>query len=145
MRFPITIGLRRSRILDTGLLLVLVTTIAVLLAWPAGAALQMAAIFMAMLVAGLAYRRLTPRLAGIRLERVGGMRVCLAGQTEFRRVLALPGATVHPWLTVVRLQDEDGRRHMLLVAPDAMSHDDFRRLRVFLRWQAKFSAAPTDA
>jgi toxin CptA len=47
----------------------------------------------------------------------------------------LGSSYVSPWLTVLNLR-LDGRRlamHVVLL-PDALDHDDFRRLRVWLRW-----------
>ena len=64
------------------------------------------------------------------------MEMRLAEGATFIAVTLLPGTTVHPWLTALRLRDDDGRVHRLVVLPDAMDRQDFRRLRVFLRWQA---------
>jgi len=45
------------------------------------------------------------------------------------------GSFVAPWLVVVRWRPEGGwRDRSLLVAPDMLGADDFRRLRVLLRW-----------
>jgi toxin CptA len=46
-----------------------------------------------------------------------------------------PGSFVAPWLTVVRWRPEGARfARTVLVAPDAVDADAFRRLRVLLRW-----------
>ena len=55
-----------------------------------------------------------------------------------RRVagLLLPGSFVAPWLTVVRWCPEGARfARTVLVPPDAVDPDAFRRLRVLLRWR----------
>jgi toxin CptA len=42
---------------------------------------------------------------------------------------------VSPALVVVELQAPLGRRKTLILAPDSLPADDFRRLRVWLRWR----------
>jgi hypothetical protein len=53
-------------------------------------------------------------------------------------------STVLPWLVILRLADPGERRTgSLVLCPDSMAHDDWRRLRVFLRWGVRFvDAAP---
>ena len=70
--------------------------------------------------------------------------VAIAASAEFGDAELLAGATVHPWLTVARLKMQDGRTHRMLVVADTMNSEDFRRLRVFLRWRAEFSAPAGD-
>lgn len=57
----------------------------------------------------------------------------------------LPESTVHPWLVSFRVIGEDGRKHSVLLTAETLSAEDFRRLRVFLRWRADFSEADGDA
>jgi hypothetical protein len=46
-----------------------------------------------------------------------------------------PGSFVAPWLTVVRWKPEGARfARTVLVPPDAVDREAFRRLRVLLRW-----------
>lgn len=139
MQFPITIGLHRSRILDTALLVVVVALGATVLAFPIGLPFRLACLIAICLLAAQIWRRLSPRLSAIRLEKAGQLGILPAGADEFHVATLLPGATVHPWLSVVRLQTDDGRIYTLIVAPDSASRQDFRRLRVFLRWRADFS------
>lgn len=138
MQFPITIGLRRSRLQEAVLLaLALLASLAALFfprPWSSRAALLLA-------VWGIglwAWRRLRPPLATLRLETDGSVQVADEGR-DFLPATILPGATVHPWLTVLRLELADGRRCALLVTAGVMSSDEFRRLRVFLRWRAGFA------
>jgi hypothetical protein len=74
-----------------------------------------------------AVRRLVVDLAG-RVEVVSGDGARVTGQV-------VPGSFVAPWLVVVRWRPE-GRRFTrpVLVPPDAVDGDAFRRLRVLLRW-----------
>lgn len=71
----------------------------------------------------------------------------MAGDTGalFVATRLLPGASVHPWLVIVRLEIESGQQSTLIAAVDSLKRNDFRRLRTFLRWQADFSASADDA
>ena len=45
------------------------------------------------------------------------------------------GSCVFPWLTVVRWRPADARRdHTVLLLPSMLDPEEFRRLRVLLRW-----------
>jgi toxin CptA len=44
-------------------------------------------------------------------------------------------STVTPWLTVILLKSGKGLESLVLL-PDALNPDDYRRLRVWLRWQS---------
>jgi toxin CptA len=145
VQFPITIGLRRSRILDVMLLLT------VLLATVANAGFQCsllihAGLFLATLVlAALAWRSLIPTIKAVRLERNGDIFVLRVGEHDFVRAIPEPCATVHPWLSVIRLTAAGGLFDTLIVAPDSQNKADFTRLRMFMRWQANFSELIDDA
>ena len=138
MQFPIHIGLRRSRFLELSLLLVALAACGAALTFPAALLLRLLATGLIGLLAFLAWRRLAPQFSEIRLERDGRIAVWLLGGSYIDAEIQ-PGAVVHPWLTIVRLRDEAAQPHLLIVAMDSLAADDFRRLRVFLRWQAKFS------
>ena len=144
MQFPITIGLRRSRFMDFGLLFVALLASVAALAFPQTTIIQLGICAVTWVAAGLAWRQLTPKFSAIRLERSGLVFVALSGKSEFLAAEILPGATVHPWMTVVKLKTEEARSHALIVTVDSLNLQNFRRLRVFLRWQAEFSA-PNDA
>jgi hypothetical protein len=45
----------------------------------------------------------------------------------------LAGGHVSPWLTVLRFRKDDGRVVSLLLMPDAVDAEDFRRLRIQAR------------
>jgi len=57
---------------------------------------------------------------------------CVNGQTF--AVQLMPGAFVHPLLTVMIFQEEK-RRYTVILTPDVVEADMFRRLRVRLRFQ----------
>ena len=44
-------------------------------------------------------------------------------------------STVTPWLTVILLQSTTGLESLVLL-PDALNREDYRRLRIWLRWQS---------
>jgi toxin CptA len=48
----------------------------------------------------------------------------------------LTGGLVNRWLTVVRVQDisERAQKRTIVLLPDQLSADNYRRLRVYLRW-----------
>ena len=139
MQFPIVIGLHRSRILDGALLLLVGLVSAALLAWPAAIEIRLVNLSLVMGLGGLALWKLKPAFNRVRLDRSGLIAMCLPGQSEFVALRLLPDATVHPWITVLRLRDERDKSHLLVVTRDMTNKSDFRRLRVFLRWRAKFS------
>jgi len=145
VHFPITIGVHRSRILDVAVLLVAVLTSAALLVYPGQTWVILGLLLFAWGLALRSWRLLTPEIAALRIERSGEIFVLRSGGGEFLSVEAEPGATVHPWLTAIRLRGEDGRYNWLLLTVDSANREDFRRLRSFLRWQARFSVAGDDA
>lgn len=145
MQLPIIIGLRRSSFVEAGLLLLgaLLALLVVAAPYPktwraiAGVACWLGLVW--------AWRRSRPSLLALRLEQSGGIAVSRGGQEGFVAAELLPGATVHPWLTVFRTKLADGQRLAVVVAVDSMAAEDFRRLRVFLRWRAKFTGVGDDA
>ena len=139
MQFPINIGLRRSRFLEAAVVSITLLASAVTPALPWSTAARATSFLLVLISAGLAWQRLGPTLSTIRLERAGQILVAVAGDAEFAEAELLAGATVHPWLTVVRLKTQDERMHLLIVAVDTMKPEDFRRFRIFLRWQADAS------
>jgi len=137
VRLPITLELRRSRWQAAVLLALAVLASLVALFFPHPLPLRAALLLLVWSIAFWAWRRLTPPFAGLRLEADGTIQTAATGQ-GFAPASILPGATVHPWLTVLRLELADGQRRALLVTKGSVNSDDFRRLRVFLRWRATF-------
>ena len=145
MQFPIIIGLHRSRFLDGALIVTTLILIGMTVLLPYSAIIRLATTLLIVIASYSSWRKLMPTLSAIRLERSGQILVSEAGNADFLEVELAPHATVHPWLTVVRLRVPNGKRHTLIVVADSVEADDFRRLRVFFRWQAKFSSAAADA
>lgn len=143
MQFPITIGLRRSHFLDVSLGFVTLFASLVALGFPQSLALRLFFCGVIWVLATLVWWQLSLKFVAIRLERGGQVLISCDGG-EFLAAELLQGATVHPWLTVVRFKTEDARVRRLIATVDSLNRQDFRRLRVFLRWQADFSGLNDD-
>ena len=144
MQFPIIIGLHRSRFLDIGLGFIVLLASGVIFAFPQTTMIQLLIIIAIWAVAGIAWRQLSPKCSAIRLERSGQISIAHHGENEFSPAELLPGATVHPWLTVFRLKAVSGDTYTLVATVDSLKRQNFRRLRVFLRWQADFKPLNDD-
>lgn len=79
------------------------------------------------------------------LRALGGLRPGRRVRIEHDRTIEVAhasgtlrdGSFVAPWLTVVRWRPLGAwRDRSLLIAPDMLGAEDFRRLRVLLRWSA---------
>jgi hypothetical protein len=59
------------------------------------------------------------------------------GATGWREQVLLPPRVVLPGLILLRAHDPEANRdNTLLILPDSIDKETFRRLRVWLRWQA---------
>jgi hypothetical protein len=130
MRFPVFIELRRSR-LFVGVLCVMhgVAACAVLvLPWPVPVRL----VLLIALAVSLVHSLRPSRIVSLRLYRDGVIESVLSDGTC---LLAdpLPDTAVFSWLVVLRLEVE-GRTFSLPLLPDHMSREEFRILRLWLRW-----------
>jgi toxin CptA len=144
VQFPINIGLRRSRFLGLALVSTVVLAAGMVMAMPWSMGVRGTICLLVSITACLAWRRLGVLPSAIRLEASGKILVALAGDSPLVEVELQPGVTVHPWLTVMRLKTEAGRVVLLIVAVDTIKAEDFRRLRVFLRWRAEVSGEVGD-
>ena len=144
MQFPITIGLHRSRILLGALAVTSVLAIGMVMLLWWSISLKISACLLVAIVAHMALRRLRIIPSAIRLQESGTIQLIPAGEDQFVNARLLPGATVHPWLTIARLKTEDGRIKVLIVAVDSLKPADFRRLRTCLRWRNEVSVEEGD-
>lgn len=93
-------------------------------------------------------------LAALRDQGQGAMRLqCQADGSlsvlqgeEWRPVMLMPGSIVNPWLTTIRYRSETGKRTgTMVLLSDSLDAEDFRRLRVWLRWKAVGGNHPSHA
>lgn len=145
MQLPITIGLHRSRLLDSLVFLSALLASLVVIAFPQAMVIRGATLLAVWYCAARTWHRLSPQCTAIHLERTGHLSVALAGMEEFSMAELMPSAIVYPWLTIARLKTDGGRMCTLIATIDNLGTEDFRRLRVFLRWQADFSVPNDDA
>lgn len=139
MQFPITIGLHRSLLLQR--ISLLLGALAGLglgflpLDWQMRLPLQL----LTLALTAWSWRELGRACPALRLERDGRVLLRQPLNEEFVAAELLPGASVHHWLTVLRVKTETGRRYTLVATVDNLSRVDFRRLRIFLRARANFT------
>lgn len=145
MQFPITIGLHRSRFLDAMLLAAVILANAAILGFQCSLPIQACLFFATWLVAMQAWYALTPAINLIRLERSGEIFIARVGENDFVSAMPKPGAIIHPWLTVIRLETADAQASTLIATVDRKNSENLRRLRMFMRWQASFSEPNDDA
>lgn len=140
MQFPIMIGLHRSRIL-AGLVAISAMVAAAGLSLLPRSTQNLPVFWLLWLFACLlAIHGLRPVRYIIRLERSGSVSIQSKPDASWEE--AKLGATlfVHPWLTVFRLQTTGGAARSIVVTADSLPAEDFRRLRIFLRWRLSISA-----
>jgi len=139
VRLPLVLKLRRSRRLD----ILLLTMHAAALAAVGLAALPLWSRSL-LAAATIVSAWLTMRGLG-GPERVCSLTLRADGLLDLERSSGLVGeasvlaqSTVTSWLTVLLLR-RDARRETLAILPDALHPDDFRALRLWLRWRASLS------
>ena len=111
---------------------------ALLLGWVGPLRAQAGAAAACALAAALAWRHCCSigTVYRIDVSGLGALRLTVqqaeqGGQGEAMRVL--PGSTIWPWLLCLRLAGLDGRRRLLLIAPDSLPPGALRALTVALR------------
>lgn len=133
-----TIGLHRSRLLTVILALVHgMAGVAVWLPdWPLVLSLGLSCLVA--FSVSFAWRRAQPAFGQLRLFADGRIQVQMIGADDFLSAQLSPSATVYPWLTVFALTVGGSVRYPVVLV-DSISPEDFRRLRVWLRWKAAAS------
>ena len=71
------------------------------------------------------------RFTGLELDADNCFRLCRAEAWQTAQLL---DAFVTPLLTVIRLRLENGGTGVVTLLPDSLAEDDFRRLRIRLKW-----------
>lgn len=138
MQLPITIALHRSFRLGAALLSahLLAMVVVALPGWPSEIVLfLLVGAGASMLVS---WHQWQLRIGCLRLYHDGQIECRLVGRESFVSAELLRGTTIHPWLTVLRLETAEGRI-VVTILPDSMVAEDFRRLRLWMRWRADVS------
>lgn len=92
------------------------------------------------LIAGSAILTLRQR-PPVRLRCLADGSLLVAEPTaDWQPVELLPGSLVSPMCTVLRLR-VDGHARSVVVLADSLDGEDYRRLRVWLRWRAAWPSA----
>jgi len=133
------VALAPSRLAAAGLALMALATLAVVAVTPGPAALRiLAATWVA--CAGLealhtiALHRGERGVRSMRLGRAGEIEI-RAGTGGQRSGVVRDRSFVAPWLTIIRWRPRGAWiDRTLLILPDMLPREDFRRLRVLLRW-----------
>jgi len=142
VQFPVIIGLHRSFLLDRLVFLVALSATVFICFYPRPPWLLIGVLVFVWLLALLAWRRSSPPFVSLRLSCDGSIEGRREDSTEFLPLSCQPGAFVHPWMTVLYLKPEGGgATEVLPVTVDSTGPDEFRRLRIFLRWQTRFSVS----
>ena len=81
----------------------------------------------------------------IRLERSGAVSLQATQDANWENATLDSTLFVHPWLTVFRLRPAGGVAKTIVVTIGSLPAEDFRRLRVFLRWRLSVSVRDDDA
>jgi toxin CptA len=82
----------------------------------------------------IALHRSALAIAGLEFSSDG--RLALASPGGEWRAATLTSAVVPAaWLAVLTARDDIGRRRAVVILPDAIEHDTFRKLRVWLLWR----------
>ena len=133
------IALAPSRVAAMGLASMVLATLVVIAVTPGSAAIRiLAATWIA--CGGLealytvALHRGSRGARAIHVSRSGEIEV-LTGTLGLRSGELREGSFVAPWLTIIRWRPHGARfDRTILLLPDMLPADDFRRMRVMLRW-----------
>lgn len=145
MQLPITIGLHRSRFIGIALQFTAVLAGITVFLMPVDLAFRLAGLAVIGALGVTAWRRYKTPIPCIRLEHNGDINLLSVSEAEAVTMQLLPGAIVHPWLTVFRLKSGQTGAIVMIATVDSLDKQNFRRLRTFLRWRASFSAPSDDA
>lgn len=136
---PGVISLGPSRMLTTGLLFAAASSCALMVVYlPLLPAMGLSGILLwrAWLAGGLhAWRNLPNSIVGVRCTGAGLECLSRSGIWSIGNIAA--GSFVSRFLTVVGWRESGGgsKTQFLVILPDALRSEDFRQLRVHLRWR----------
>jgi hypothetical protein len=139
VQFPVHIELHRSRLLSLSLIVFHAIAATCVMVLPWHWALQF--LLGTLLGASLWYALRPPEIVALRLSERAGLDCILSGGDRIS-VQIFPDSTAFSQLLVLRLRFGDTRRvKNLVLLPDSISSEQFRVLRLWLRWQTSEGAA----
>lgn len=104
----------------------------------------LAGLLLVAVAASLARAWRPPAPATLRCRADGSL--ALHAGDDWQAVELLPDSLVLAWLAVLRYRRAGGRgTHALVILPDGLAADDFRRLRVWLKWRARLAGGTGQA
>ena len=134
MPFPVLIELRPSRVLRVLLAVMHAAAALCILVLPIQ--WQWSAVALAMVLASAAMAFRSPGIVALKLTATDLQIVRTSEDTPTVATLR-PGCTVFSWLVVLRFDcGEEAKTRSLALFPDAVSGDGFRKLRLWVRWNA---------
>ncbi|GHU33323.1 hypothetical protein AGMMS50256_25040 [Betaproteobacteria bacterium] len=143
MQFPVFIELRRRSYFLIGSVCVMHCAAAVaflFMPWP----LPLRIALLIALAVSLLYALRPSRIVSLRFHGNGVLECALSNGTRLPASL-LSDTTVFSWLVVLRLRVEGEKGKISLpLFPDHMSREEFRLLRLCLRWGVNSSNGSTD-
>jgi hypothetical protein len=144
VRFPVSIELRRRSYFLIGSVCVMHGMAAgafLCMPWP----LPLRIALLIALAVSLRHALRPSRISALRFHENGSLECTLSNGTGLAASL-LPDTTVFSWLVVLRLRAEGEKETISLpLFPDHMSREEFRLLRVCLRWDVNSAmSASTD-
>jgi hypothetical protein len=141
VQFPINIGLRRpvSLVLLICVLAMAGVSAVVSVGW--SLPVRLGLVIGLTLAATYGAYGLRPSLHSLRIDADGKISVQVARGDAVLPVVLNPGSVVHPWLTVLHLGNA-ARNWVVVLTPDCVASEPFRRLRVCLRRPGGFSGKP---
>lgn len=145
MQLPITIGLHRSRFIGIALQFTAVLAGVTVILMPVDLAFRLAGLAVTGAFFVAAWRSYRIPMPHIRLEYNGDINLLSASGAKAVSMQLLPGAIIHPWLTVFRLRSRHAGTIVMIATVDSLDKQNFRRVRTFLRWRALFNAPSDDA
>ena len=144
MQFPINIGLHRSFFQLAILRGIAIVASLLIISSPWSWEVRGSILFALAIITFVSERRLLNPIRNLLLSSEGALSVRFRGKEDgFFPVFILPGATVHPLLLAFRVEHE-GHHSSLVITPDCMAQDDFRRLRLWLKWRATLGVKDGD-
>ena len=139
-RFPVSIKLRHSFLYMTALVALHGVAMGCVFLVPFPGWVQMPVLLA--IVCSLGYSLRSPEIVALTLPARGGL-LCQKADGVPIPATVLSESSVFPWLVTLRFQvDGEKRARTLTLSPDHMSGEEFRLMRVWMRWGLRQEKEP---